>query len=54
MSVLERTTEIGTVLALGQKRSVVMRLFVLEGVLLGILGLPGIVMGWGFRLPYLP
>ena len=51
MSVLERTTEIGTVLALGQKRSVVMRLFVLEGVLLGILGgLLGILMGWGLSL----
>lgn len=47
MSVLERTTEIGTVLALGQKRSVVMRLFILEGVMIGLLGgLIGISVGW--------
>lgn len=47
MSVLERTTEIGTVLALGQKRGVVMRLFILEGVLIGLLGgVIGISIGW--------
>jgi putative ABC transport system permease protein len=47
MSVLERTTEIGTMLALGQKRGVVMRLFMLEGVLIGVLGgVIGISIGW--------
>lgn len=47
MSVLERTTEIGTVLALGQKRSVVMRMFILEGVMIGLLGgLIGVSIGW--------
>lgn len=38
MSVLERTTEIGTSLAIGLKRSEIMRLFVLEGVLIGVIG----------------
>jgi putative ABC transport system permease protein len=38
MSVLERTREIGTLLALGMKRRLVMQLFVLEGVLLGVGG----------------
>lgn len=47
MSVLERTTEIGTMLALGQKRGVVMRLFILEGLLIGLLGgVIGISVGW--------
>lgn len=47
MSVLERTTEIGTMLALGQRRGVVMRLFILEGMLIGLLGgVIGILIGW--------
>lgn len=47
MSVLERTTEIGTMLALGQKRGIVMRLFILEGLLIGLLGgVIGISIGW--------
>ncbi len=47
MSVLERTTEIGTMLALGQRRRVVMRLFILEGMLIGLLGgVIGILIGW--------
>lgn len=47
MSVLERTTEIGTMLALGQKRGIVMRLFILEGLLIGLLGgMIGVSIGW--------
>lgn len=38
MSVLERTGEIGTVMALGNKRASVLRGFLLEGALLGLLG----------------
>ena len=38
MSVMERIGEIGTSLALGVKRSCVMRLFLSEGILLGCLG----------------
>lgn len=38
MSVLERTGEIGTLMALGQKRRDILRLFLSEGLLLGILG----------------
>lgn len=47
MSVLERTTEIGTSLAIGCKRSEIMRLFLLEGVLIGIVGgVIGIFLGY--------
>lgn len=47
MSVLERTTEVGTSLAIGVRSGVVMRLFVVEGVLIGILGgLIGLVLGY--------
>lgn len=38
MSVFERTTEIGTSLAIGLNSTLVMRLFVLEGILIGIFG----------------
>jgi putative ABC transport system permease protein len=38
MSVFERTTEIGTSLAIGLSSWLVMRLFVLEGILIGIIG----------------
>ncbi len=38
MSVLERTGEIGTVMALGTRRSAVLRGFLLEGALLGFVG----------------
>ena len=49
MSVLERTTEIGTSLAIGQRRNTVMRMFVAEGVLIGITGgLLGVVLGYVF------
>jgi putative ABC transport system permease protein len=47
MSVLERTTEIGTGLAIGLRSSVVMRIFVIEGLLIGIIGgLTGILVGY--------
>ncbi len=38
MSVLERTREIGTSLALGRRRSAILRAFVIEGALLGVIG----------------
>jgi putative ABC transport system permease protein len=38
MGVMERTGEIGTLMAIGLKRRVILRLFVTEGVLLGIVG----------------
>ena len=38
MAVVERTTEIGTLRAIGQRRSGIRRLFVAEGLLLGLLG----------------
>ncbi len=48
MSVLERTVEIGTSLAIGLRRGAMMRLFVVEGVLIGVLGaLIGVSLGFG-------
>lgn len=47
MSVLERTTEIGTSLAIGQRRNAVMRMFVAEGMLIGVIGgVLGVVLGF--------
>lgn len=47
MSVLERTREIGTSLAIGQRRQVVLRMFLAEGLLIGALGgLVGIALGY--------
>lgn len=47
MNVLERTTEIGTSLAIGLRKSQVMRLFLLEGCFIGLLGgTLGIVLGY--------
>jgi putative ABC transport system permease protein len=47
MSVLERTTEIGTSLAIGIRRNQVLRLFLLEGLLIGIIGgIIGISLGY--------
>jgi putative ABC transport system permease protein len=47
MSVLERTTEIGTSLAIGLRSMSVTRLFVIEGVLIGLVGgLVGLVLGY--------
>ena len=49
MSVLERTTEIGTSLAIGPRRNTVMRLFVAEGVLIGVAGgVLGVALGYAF------
>ena len=48
MSVLERTTEIGTCLAVGLRNSDILSLFLIEGLLIGIAGgLIGIVSGYG-------
>lgn len=47
MSVIERTSEIGTMMALGVKRRGILRQFVLEGALLGVVGgLLGVTIGW--------
>jgi putative ABC transport system permease protein len=48
MSVMERTTEIGTSLAIGLRNSEVMRLFLIEGMLIGFTGgIIGIALGFG-------
>ena len=47
MSVLERTREIGTSLAIGQRRRFVMRMFLAEGVLIGVAGgIVGLALGY--------
>lgn len=47
MSVMERTSEIGTLMAVGLRRRRIMRLFVSEGFLLGLAGgVIGIVVGY--------
>lgn len=47
MSVMERTVEIGTAMALGVRARRILILFLLEGLLLGVLGgLGGIVLGY--------
>ena len=61
MAIFERTREIGTVMALGTRRRGVIAMFVLEGLVLGILGgVAGVVLGVvlahaisaaGFQLP---
>jgi len=49
MSIWERTREVGTIMALGAKRREVLKLFLLEGLVLGILGgLIGITAGAAF------
>jgi len=46
MTVIERTNEIGTMMALGVHRSGVMALFVMEGVMIGVVGgMLGVVLG---------
>jgi putative ABC transport system permease protein len=48
MNVLERTGEIGTLMAMGTRRRDILRQFVLEGVLLGIIGgSVGLALGGG-------
>lgn len=48
MSVWERTREIGTIMALGSKQREVMRLFLLEGLVLGLMGgIIGVTVGSG-------
>jgi putative ABC transport system permease protein len=45
-NVLERTNEIGTLMAMGMKRRKVLKLFVTEGMLLGVIGgLIGLILG---------
>lgn len=47
MSVLERTGEIGTLMAIGQRRRRILGMFVTEGLLLGVLGgLAGLALGF--------
>lgn len=51
MSVLERVREIGTMLAVGMRRRQIVRLFLLEGVVLGLLGgLAGLLLGTAVTL----
>ena len=46
MSVLERTSEIGTLMAIGYKRRMILQLFLSEGLLLGLIGgLLGVITG---------
>jgi putative ABC transport system permease protein len=53
MSVHERTREIGTLRALGMRRSLVVRLFVLEGLALGLVcAALGVALGGGIVLYY--
>lgn len=50
-NVMERTSEIGTMMALGRTRSAVARLFVGEGLILGLAcGLIGVLLGWAVAL----
>lgn len=47
MSVMERTTEIGTAMALGTRRLSIMQLFVAEGLILALMGaFSGLVLGY--------
>jgi len=51
MNVLERTTEIGTLMAVGFRRGRILRLFLAEGVILGVIGgTIGAVVGWALSL----
>jgi putative ABC transport system permease protein len=49
MSVSERTSEIGTLMAIGIKSNQIMKLFLSETALLGMVGTTlGVALGWGF------
>ncbi|HCX33725.1 MAG TPA: ABC transporter permease [Rhodocyclaceae bacterium] len=51
MSVMERTGEIGTAMALGIRRSRVLRQFLIEGTMLGVVGgAAGVLIGWPLAL----
>ncbi len=51
MSAFERTREIGTLMAIGTERSMIWRIFLLEGFFVGVLGgLAGLGMGGGLAL----
>lgn len=52
MSVMERTSEIGTLMAIGLRRSVILKLFLAEGLLLGLAG-GGCGVGAGLALAQL-
>lgn len=59
MSIFERTGEIGTVRALGEKKKTVVAQFVFEGLVLGVVGslagiLWGILSAQGFNLLHIP
>lgn len=59
MSIWERTKEIGTIMAMGFKRREIMRLFLLEGGILGIVGgvlgtLGGLLCAWLISLVGIP
>ncbi len=62
MAIWERTREIGTIIAMGYKKMDIMRLFLAEGCILGILGriagiLIGALLAWGisfFGIPMPP
>ncbi len=62
MAIWERTREIGTIMAMGYKKSDIMKLFLAEGFILGFLGgITGIIIGsalaWGisfFGIPMPP
>ncbi len=47
ISVMERTGEIGTAMALGIKQSIILRMFLTEGILLGCIGgILGVMIGY--------
>lgn len=51
MNILERTAEIGTLMALGIRRGKILRLFLYEGLALGVLGgAAGVALGWALSV----
>lgn len=51
MAIRERTGEIGTLRAIGMQKSSILLLFILEGIILGILGsIVGLIIGGGISL----